>query len=184
MELHVCCYSWNTKYARRMLHVSTWKYQTLVWHVAVSAWNDIVIYTDIVKYRRYMSHFIGLVHINDLVVINTWSCPMHICMLQVSRLWWYAKFACYSCCIEWHWLVRFGYHFFAFLLCSLQIWVSISVPISLAFVGFTNFVVLRKFAGVSSSWTATHMRGVLQIGVYLYNQLLGNSYVKSSPHLH
>ena len=55
----------------------------------------------LMKYSRYTSHFIRLVHINDLVVINTWwSHQMHICMLQVSRLWWYAKFACYSCCIE------------------------------------------------------------------------------------
>ena len=55
----------------------------------------------LMKYSRYKSHFIGLVHINNLAVINTWwSRQMHICMLQVSRLWWYAKFACYSCCVE------------------------------------------------------------------------------------
>ena len=54
-----------------------------------------------IKYSRYTPHFIGLVHINDLVVFNTWwSLPMHICMLQVSRSWWYVKFACYSCFIE------------------------------------------------------------------------------------
>ena len=62
---------------------------------------EIILLFILMKYSRYTSHFIGLVHTNDLVVISAWwSRPMHICMLQVSRLWWYAKFACYSCCIE------------------------------------------------------------------------------------
>ena len=52
------------------------------------------------KYNRYTSHFIGLVHIN-LVVISTWQLlPMHICMLQVGRWCWYTNFAYFSCCID------------------------------------------------------------------------------------
>ena len=55
---------------------------------------EITLLFILMKYSRYTSHFIGLVHINDLVVINTWwSRPMHISMLH-------AKFVCYSCCIE------------------------------------------------------------------------------------
>ena len=58
--------------------------------------NEMTLLFILMKYSRYTSHFIGLVHMNDLVVINAWwSRPMHICMLQVSRLWWYAKFVCY-----------------------------------------------------------------------------------------
>ena len=57
-----------------------------------------------------------------------------ICMLQVSILWWYAKFVCYSCWIEWHWLVPFESRFFAFLLSALYFWVFIHVHISLAVV--------------------------------------------------
>ena len=79
--------------------VKTCKYQMLVWHNTVSAWNDFVIYTY--EIHQICFTFYGLVHINDLVVINSWwSRPMRICMLQVSRLWWYAKFVCYSCCIK------------------------------------------------------------------------------------
>ena len=105
----------------------------------------------LMKYTRYTSHFIGLVHITDLVVITIWwSCPMHICMLQFSWLWWYAKFACYSCCIEWHWLVPCGSRFFSFLLSALQFRVFIHVHMSLAFV---VLIICRSF----SSWTGTHM---------------------------
>ena len=90
------------------------KYQMLVWHVTVSAWKDIVI----MKYIRYMSHFIGLLHINDLVVISTWWLrQMHICILQVSRLWWHAKFVCYSCCIE---ITLIGSVWILFLLISVE----------------------------------------------------------------
>ena len=92
----------------------------------------------LVKYSRYTSHFIGLVHINDLVVINTWwSRPMLICMLQVSRWRWYAKFASYSCCIE---ITLIGSIWISYLRISVDIafWVLIVVHIYLAFVGFTN----------------------------------------------
>ena len=73
----------------------------------------------LMKYIRYTSHFIGLVHINDLVVINTWlSLPMHISILQVSRLWWYAKFVCYSCCIE---ITLIGFVWISFLRISVEL---------------------------------------------------------------
>ena len=78
----------------------------------------------LMKYSRYTSHFIGLVHINDMVLINTWwSRPMHICMSQVSRLWWSAKFACYSCCIEITLIGPLRSRFFAFPLSSISLWI-------------------------------------------------------------
>ena len=82
-----------------------------------------------IKYNRYTSHFIGLVHIN-LVVISTWQlCPMHICMLQVGRWCWYTNFAYYSCCIK---MTLIVYAWISFLLVSAdQIWVAIHVHISL-----------------------------------------------------
>ena len=62
--------------------------------------NDIVI-NNTYEIQKIHITFYLVRHINDLVVINTWwSSPTHICMLQVIRLWWYAKFVCYSCCIE------------------------------------------------------------------------------------
>ena len=84
------------------------------------------------KYNRYMSHFIGLVHINH-VVISTWQLhPMHICMLQVGRWCWYTNFAYYSCCIEMTLIVCV---WISFLLVSAdQIWVAIRVHISLGVV--------------------------------------------------
>ena len=84
------------------------------------------------KYNRYTSHFIGLVHIN-LIVISTWQlCPMHICMLQVGRWCWHTNFAYYSCCIE---MTLTVYVCISFLLVSAdQIWVAIRVHISLVVV--------------------------------------------------
>ena len=103
----------------------------------------------LMKYTRYTSYFMGLVHITDLVVIITWwSCPMHICMLQVSRLWWYAKFACYCCCIEWHWLVPCGSRFFSFLLSALQFRVFYTCPHVSCICGLDNlpqFLVLNWY---------------------------------------
>ena len=84
------------------------------------------------KYNRYTLHFIGLVHIN-LVVISTWQLhPMHICMLQFGRWCWYTNFVYYSCCIE---MTLIVYVWISFLLISAeQIWVAIRVHISLAVV--------------------------------------------------
>ena len=82
------------------------------------------------KYSRYTSHFIGLVYINDLVVINTWwSRPMHICMLQVSRWWWYATFPCYSCCIE---MTLIGFVWISYL--------HISVDIAFGFLSVSTYL--------------------------------------------
>ena len=84
------------------------------------------------KYNRYTSHFIGLVHINH-IVISTWQLrPMHICMLQVGRWCWYTNFASHSCCIE---MTLIVYVWISFLLVSAdQIWVAIRVHISLVVV--------------------------------------------------
>ena len=86
---------------RNEVVIKTWKYQMLVWHVTVSAWNDIVIYTYEIHQIHVTIYWVSTYTENDLVGIKTWwSRPIHICMLHVSRLWWYAKFVCYCCYIE------------------------------------------------------------------------------------
>ena len=119
---------------------------------------------------QYAHIFIWLVHIN-LVVIGTWQLrPMNICMLQVGRWCWYAKFACYSCCIE---MTLIVYVWISFLLVSAeQIRVAIRVHVSLVVVLILIICGPLQIISVFSSWTLTHMHGVLQIGVYLYNKLL------------
>ena len=107
---------------------------------------EITLLFILMKYSRYMSHFIRLVHIIDLVVINTlWSPPIYIFLLQVSRWRWYAKFACYCSCIS---ITLIGSFWISFLLVlsSLPICVSIRVPISLAFV---VLIICRPFGNYS-----------------------------------
>ena len=78
--------------------------------------------------QQITSYFIGLVNIN-LVVVSMWLLrPMHICMLLVSRWWWYAKFACYRYWIE---ITLIASRFFPFLL---PLILSIHVDIFLVFV--------------------------------------------------
>ena len=88
------------------------------------------------KYNRYTSHFIGLVHVN-LVVISTWQLrPMHICMLQVGRWCCYTNFAYYSCCIE---MTLIVYVWISFLLFSAnQIWVAMCPHISCSGIDLDN----------------------------------------------
>ena len=105
------------------------------------------------KYNRYTSHFIWLVHIN-LVVISAWQLlPMHICMLQVGRWCWYTNFAYYSCCIE---MTLIVYVWISFLLVSVhQIWVAICVHISLVVV-LILIICLLKSEGLEPGPTYCH----------------------------
>ena len=114
---------------------------------------EITLLFILMKYSRYMSHFIGLVHINDLVVINTWgSCLKHICILQVSRWWWYAKFAFYSCCIEmtligsvWILYLRLSVEFhFGFLSVSTYLVWSWASQICSPFASYSYIIVLNS----------------------------------------
>ena len=92
-----------------------------------------------IKYNRYTSRFIVLVHIN-LVVISTWQLrPMHICTLQVGRWSWSTNFAYYSCCIK---MTLIVYVWISFLLVSAdQIWVAIRVHISCIGIDLDNLPV-------------------------------------------
>ena len=84
---------------------------------------------------------------------------------------------------------HFGWKFcfFSFrVLCQFEF---LFVSTSLAFICFWNlysFYNLPQFPRLeleNSTGTWTHIYGILQIGVYLHNKLLGNTYVNSLPQL-
>ena len=128
------------------------------------------------KYNRYMSHFIPLVHIN-LVVISTWQLrPMHICMLQVARWCWYTIFAYYSCCIEMTLIVYIWLVSSRFCRSNLSCYTCPHISCSGIDLGNLHLELWR-----TGTWT--HIYGILQIGIDLYNKFLGNTYVKSWPQL-
>ena len=93
MWIHVCCYSWNTQYARRMLQVSAWRWPCWLVHR---------------KYTWYTSHFIWWRRI-IIVDISTWIyavCSQYVtnhckeihCDHYIRTI--ICMFACYSCCMK------------------------------------------------------------------------------------
>ena len=129
---------------------------------------DLTLLLILVKYKRYTSHFIGLVHIFMLYTSSLcWLIHDNYCIVYTLPD---ACFACYRLahddgkCTNCMSLLlhrididcfRVEFRFFLFLPSSLQFGVSIRVHISLAFVGFTICSTLQ-IAAVSSSWIGTH----------------------------
>ena len=129
---------------------------------------EITLLFILMKYTRYTSHFIGLVHIFTLYTRSPyWMIHDNYIVDTLPN----AHFACYmlahddgkctNCMLELLHIIdidcfKLEFRFFSLLPSSLQIWASIHVLTSL------DLVVLiichpLQIAGVSSSWTGTHM---------------------------
>ena len=109
-----------------------------------------------------------------------WCLSVHVTgyHLIMANAW----ISCYICCMEIDnqsfWLE------FLFLLVSSSMPICVSNHVHISCIcDLDNLPVLLQTRAVFSSWTLTHMRGIRQIGVDLYNKLLGNTYVKSLPQL-